>query len=421
MAQRQILFFFLGGLAMVLSVEAKASVESNAAALPNFVAETLTGDWGSARSRMAERGLDVRLTYTADVMGNVAGGIRRGWTYQGLLELGFDLDLERAMGWTGGSARISGLQIHGPGLTDRFVGSFAAITGHEARPATRLFEAWIEQEMLGGLVGLRVGQMAVDQEFYLSDRAGHFINATFGWPAIFSEALPAGGNAYPLATPGVRLRIGDTAEGASLRLGVFNGDADPDGRNRTGTRFRLTGGAFAIAEASYAFGGELPGAYRLGAWLHSGRFDDLRTGQRRRGNHGFYAVADQAIWTQDAEAGRGIGVFARIATVPGRRNPLDLAVDFGVTWQGMLEARPEDVLGVAVSHARLSRGGRGLFALLDEEEPLRGHETVLKLSYATMVAPGWAVQPSAQLLFNPGAVSDRRNAVVLGVRTSLAF
>jgi len=419
MARFHMPFRSLFAFAIALASGGPAFAEDGGAALPDFAAETLTGDWGGQRSAIAARGLDVRLNYTADLLGNLRGGIRRGWTYQGLAKIGVDLDFEGAFGWRGGRAYVSALQIHGPSLTDRYVGAFATLSSIDARPATRLFEAWFEQTLPGDAASLRIGQMAVDQEFYLSGRAGHFVNASFGWPAIFAEALPAGGNAYPIATPGVRLRLGGEEEGLSFRLGVFNGDPDPNGRNRSGTRFDLTGGTFVIGELSYAFTGALPGTYRVGAWHHSGRFEALRSGESRRGNHSLYAVADQTLWRPDPESERGIGVFARVAGVPGGRNKLNLALDAGVTWQGMLAARPDDVLGLGVSHARLSAAERE--AALARGALLRRGETVVELSYAAQVVPGWQVQPVGQLVFGPGGDPDRRRAAVIGLRTSLAF
>lgn len=419
MARFPTCFRLLGAFAISFAMGATAFAQNGGAAPPDFTAENLTGDWGGQRGALAARGLDFRLHYTADLLGNRGGGMRRGWTHQGLAELGVVLDFERALGWPGGRAHVSALQIHGPSLTDRYVGAFATLSSIDAPPATRLFEAWFEQALFGDLASVRIGQMAVDQEFYLSDRAGHFVNATFGWPAIFAEALPGGGNAYPIATPGVRLRLGNEEDGLSFRLGVFNGDPDPNGRNRSGTRFDLTGGTFVIGELSYAFAGALPGTYRLGAWHHSGRFEALRTGESRRCNHSFYAVADQTLWRPDPDSMRGIGVFARVASVPGGRSTLDLAFDAGVTWQGVHPARPDDVLGLAVSVARLSNAARA--AVPDPDPLLRRRETVVELSYAAQVLPGLQVQPVGQLVFAPGGEPERRRAAVIGLRANLAF
>ena len=130
-------FRIFGAFALALASGGPAFAQDGEAALPDFAAETLTGDWGGQRSALAARGLDLRLNYTADLLGNLSGGIRRGWTYQGLAEIGVDLDFERALGWQGARAHVSVLQIHGPSLNDRYVGAFATLSSIDARPAWR--------------------------------------------------------------------------------------------------------------------------------------------------------------------------------------------------------------------------------------------------------------------------------------------
>jgi porin len=398
-------------------------------AAPDFAAETLTGDWGGARTRLVDRGLDIRLDYTADLLSNLRGGSRRGTTFQGKFELGIDLDFERAIGWTGGSARISVLNIHGRSLTEGFVDSFAPLTGIDALPDTRLFEAWVQQEAWDGRLSLRLGQLAVDEEFMQSERADHFMNATFGWPEIFSAAMPSGGSSSPIATPGVRLRLGRADEGASVALAVLNGDpagpgtGEPQRRNRTGANLRFARGALLIAEASYLYGGALPGTWRVGGWYHTDRFEELReeAPRRLRGNWGVYGVLDHTLWRPDSDSERGVGAFLRVAGVPSDRNELDVAFDAGVTWKGMLPDRPDDVLGFGVARARISNAARRLALAEDEPVALRRAETVLELSYAAAVAPGVNLQPVVQHVIHPGGDRDRPNAWVVGLRTGFAF
>ena len=50
---------------------------------------------------------------------------------------------------------------------------------------------------------MKVGQLAADAEFVISEGGGYFLNGTWGWPSITAADLPSGGPAYPLATPGV--------------------------------------------------------------------------------------------------------------------------------------------------------------------------------------------------------------------------
>ena len=71
----------------------------------------------------------------------------------------------------------------------------------------------------------KIGQFAVDDEFATSTNAASFVNATFGWLGGFGADLPEGGPAYPLSTPGVRLKAAPD-ERFTVMAAVFNGTSD---------------------------------------------------------------------------------------------------------------------------------------------------------------------------------------------------
>ena len=285
--------------------------------------DKLTGDWGGARSALEARGIEFGLEYTGEILG-ISGGLYGGErpgrgpfaTYEGILLGNLDVDLEKFMGWTGGKFRVKGLQINNAENRNAadYVGSLADPSNIDAYATTRLFTLWFEQNF-GTLASIRVGQMAIDEEL-LTNRG--LINNTFGWATILSSNLPSGGPAYPLGTPGVRLKINPT-ENISLRGAVFSGDPagkdcytyDPDANpqtcNRYGTTFSFSGGAFWIGEAVYKFNQEedspgLAGSYRFGSWYEAAharrQYDAVDPANRlvageleRRWNEALQAVA----------------------------------------------------------------------------------------------------------------------------------
>ena len=100
------------------------------------------------------------------------------------------------------------LQGHGPALSQGWVGNLLGVSGVVAvPPATRLYNFWLQQNMLNDTLSLRLGLMNVDAEFVTSLTAGLFMNTTFGWPVWTAVDLPGGGPAYPLSAPGVRLKL----------------------------------------------------------------------------------------------------------------------------------------------------------------------------------------------------------------------
>ncbi len=379
------------------------------------------------RAALADAGLELELGYTAELLGNLQGGVRRGAIYQGQVRLGLTLDLEKAAGLAGLRAQVSALNIHGRGLSANYVDNLMTTSSVEAAPSTRLYTAWLEQELAGGAVSLRVGQILADEEFLVSEQAGSFVNATFGWPTLPATTLPGGGPAYPLATPGLRLRLAP-AEGHSLQVAVFNGDpaggrpGDAQRRNPNGLLFPLGDDAFAIAEYAYApqagpFG--LPAAFKLGGWWHTGRFEDLRADpaeeRRLRGNQAAYALADVMLWRPPGRESGGLGVFLRGVAAPGGRNQVTRYLDGGVTFTGLLPGRMEDVLGFGFAHARLGQEARRRDSTLERAESL------VELTYKAQITESWAVQPTLQYVVNPGAQQGRDNALVLGLRSAVQF
>ena len=432
---------------------------------PIWDRNTLFGDPGGFRSALAARGVTFGLEEQAEVLGNATGGTRRGTMFEGVLAMGVGLDTGKAGLWSGGTFNASAYQIHGRGLGPaNLANSGTAVSGIEAQRGTLLFELWYEQVLLDRRLSLRVGQLAADQEFMVSAYSGLFINNTFGWSALPSEDLPSGGPAYPLATPGVRLRANLTTDLAVI-LGVFNGNPAGPGtgvpqlRDASGTAFRIRDGVSVLGEVHYAINsGEnatgLPGTYKLGAWYNSDRFADQRlngqavalaastgnptatstsAGQGRRGNYSLYAIADQLVYRPAGTKDEGIGVFVRIMGAPGDRNLINVYADAGVTWKGLIPGRGSDTAGLAFGLARISdtaiQSDKDKRALDGLGQPLRRHQSVLELTYQAQIAPWLQVQPTAQYLFNlnGGVVDPVRpgkrlgDAAVFGVRSGITF
>ncbi|MFT4097888.1 MAG: carbohydrate porin [Rhodoblastus sp.] len=420
------------------------------------------GGFFGLRKALADRGFQFGVNYIGEGLANFSGGATRtGAIYEGRLELTLDGDLNKAIGIPGLTMRISAFQIHGRGLSTYNIGNLMPISNIEATHATRLFEAWLQQEFLGGKASLRFGQLAADQEFVTTSWGGIFINGTFGWPTITAANLPSGGPAYPLAALGARLKI-DATDNLSLLAAVFNGDPagpatpfndpNPQARNNGGINFRLRDRPFVIAEAQgkYEIAG-LAGMAKLGGWAHFGRFADQRIGidglslanpasvgvaLNHRGNNGVYGVIDQQIYKlPSGEPDKGVGVFARASFSPGDRNLVSVYLDGGVNFTGMIAGRPDDSFGVAVGYARISGAARafdydtnffnGSFA------PVRASETTIEATYLFKVIDGWTLQPNVQYVIRPGGgIPDARdplglqragNALVAGLRSTIRY
>lgn len=421
--------------------------------------DKLTGDWGGARTMLADKGIDIGIAYIGETLSVLSGGLRRGTVYEGRLDVTIDTDLGKLIGWTGAKTQVRAFQIHNGGRNAAdLVGSLADPSNIDALPTTRLFTAWFQQDF-GKQASLRVGQLAADDEFLVSTTAAGLINGTFGWPVMMSANLPSSGPAYPLATPGARFQVNPT-DTVSILAAVFSGDpagsncnTSPQACNRYGTTFSLSGGAFWIGEAQYQVNQDkdakgLAAGYKIGAWYHTANFADQRFGLdptgsivtlatmptpdplRHRGNWGMYGVVDQMLWRSD---GGSASVFLRGGFSPSDRNLVSWYFDGGIGFKGLVSARPMDTLTLGFAHSNISRNAAALdqdvLFLSGELYPIRTAETVFELSYIAQLTPWWTFQPDIQYIVRPGGNAPNPNdptvavgnALVVGARTTISF
>lgn len=425
----------------------------------------LLGDMGGIRTWLGQYGMTFSLTETSEVLGNLTGGVRRGFEYDGLTTATLQLDTQRAFNWQGGLFNISALDIHGRNLSADNLLSLQTASGIEADRALRLWELWYQQKFADGSVDVKIGQQSLDQEFMVSQGALLFVNTMFGWPMVPSADMPGGGPAYPLSALGVRLRA-HPANSLTVLAGVYNGSPSPNNNvpdsqvaDPSGTSFPLNGGVLAIAELQYAYpavGGmvaanetkPLSGTYRLGVWYDSENFADQRfdnmglslanplsTGipAMHRGDYGIYGVVDQMLWQSEADDSRILSGFLRIMGTPETdRNLIDFSLNAGLNLKDPLPNRPDDTFGVAVELAHVSGQAAALdndYNMLGIYTPAQSTETVLEVTYQYQVTPWWQLQPDFQYVFNVGGgeadpnipTQKIRNEAVVGLRTNITF
>jgi porin len=407
-------------------------------------------------------GYNFQVNYTSEVLGNPTGGAQRSAIYEGLLELGIDADLDRVAGWKGASFHINAFQIHGHGLSTFNLYNYSTVSSIEARATTRLFEVWLEQELFGGLGSIRIGQLAADSEFILSDFDALYWNATFGWPNLTANDLPGTGPGYPLATPAVRIKFTPN-DNMTFLVGLFNGDPSGSGLdselsqvyNCCGINFRLRDPPLLIAEAQIGYtlpiGPDgLEGKVRLGGWHHFGSFPDVYLATdgvplanpasnsipvAHVGNEATYGLVDQMVWRHPGDdPQRGIGIFALAMAAPGDRNLQSLEVQAGINFMGLWDERPHDAFGAAFSYNRISPlvSTSNLVAAAYSSSPtaISSYELVLEATYQVEIIRGFVVQPDFQYVFRPGAGAINPldpsagligDAAVFGLRTVVKF
>jgi porin len=418
---------------------------------------SLTGGRTGLGQALGNAGVQLQLQEQSEVWGNLSGGLRRGVVYDGLTTASVAVDLAKLANWTGATFFVSGYQIHGRGPSANLVGNLQLVSNLEATRDTKLYDLWLEQNLLGGRLNVRLGQEGANDEFMIADYSAVFLNASFGFPALPATDLPSGGPNYPLATPFVRARY--QSDQITLMGAVYNGDpappgsGDPQRRDAGGTAFRLNDHALIFAELWYSpdkattRATDLLSTYKLGAWYYSGPVadqlfdtaglslaDPATAGVPRQHsrNYALYGIIDQILWRKPANENQGIGAFLLLMGAPDDRNFSNLAIAGGVNWKGPFEGRDADVFGVAFSYQGIGgaarRRSRDVAVLTGIGSSLRSNETVVEATYLYQAAPWWTLQPDIQYVINPGAGipggSSRKplkNATIVGVRTQITF
>jgi porin len=412
---------------------------------------TLFGDMGGLRTWLGNHGVTLSLQETSEFFNNFTGGVKRGPVYNGVAQVGLNVNTEQAFGLKGGQFYVDALQIQGYGISGSNLDVLQSANGFEAAPGTRLWELWYQQSV-GDQFDVKIGQQSLDNEFMISQYATLFVNAMFGWPALPSYDMPGGGPDYPLSSLGVRLRF-KPSQSLTVLGGIFDGNPAPGAGNpyrinSSGTNFALHNGVMMIGELQYSINqapaagsssaqpSGLPGTYKLGFWYNNERFPaqqfgtglSLASSATYAGNFSIYAIADQTVWRSNANTSQSLGVYAMAMGAPSNRNLIDFEVNAGLVLKAPFKGRNNDAVGISLGYVNISPGVTfaNNTASTTPGSPVPSGETVIEATYLCQVAPWWQVQPVFQYFFHPtGGISVNgepvRNEAVIGLQTVLTF
>ncbi|RPH37507.1 MAG: hypothetical protein EHM91_14970, partial [Planctomycetota bacterium] len=197
---------------------------------------TMIGNRAGIRPTLADAGVTFVLAFTGEVISNVDGGLKEDTAADMLLDWVIDADLNKAFGWTGGSARINPLWIEGDNLAGD-VGDVTFVSNIAGRAGVRVFEAWLQQSLFDNAFSLRAGILAADQEFVLTSAGMLYYMSVFGGPVFLTPNVTW--PLYPVGAPGVRARI-DLTKTFYVQAGVYDGNPGREEFNRSGVRLRLS-------------------------------------------------------------------------------------------------------------------------------------------------------------------------------------
>jgi porin len=393
-------------------------------------ASTLTGDWGGARTRYAEAGVNFRGDYVSETFANVRGGRARGSTYAQQLRLGADLDMDRIAGWSGSTLHFTINDRRGAGVSSDYIGNRLPVQEVYGGPYTRLSEASIEQKLLDGRLNLRLGFFAMGNDLGGMALGCQLVNAAF-----CAHPLSLSGNSgwynYPNARWGAAVRYQLRPE-LLLRTGVYQDNPRLGDKENAFRPFAAgTAGVVLPLELEYAPGSAphsaaLPGHYKLGVLYDTARVKRQGEVGTVGGRYGIYLLADQMVWRQ-GPAGRGLSVFGQFTANPRASAQITRWYAAGLVKTGTFTGRDADTLALGVVHAQVNPRLRESFAAADRSADgyasLPAGETVVELSYGMQPLRWLGVRADVQYVVDPGAFSYRstKNALAIGTQLKITF
>lgn len=380
-------------------------------------AQGLTGDWGGARTSLAENGVSLRGDVTGFAAGQIAGTGDKVWDAFGRYDAFADLDFGKM-----GLVKGLGFHVHAEGRFGQGQSNFgfqlfpansaaALPLGGESIAASSLYLT----QTIGKRSVLMLGKInAVDL------LAGDPVFGGWGTQRFQNIAFvaPPSGVVPPTIMGGVFVHKGTPI---TLTVMVF----DPEDRTRDyfpGDLFKsgvnISVGATwggTIAGRASSIGVTSTVSTKRGADL--GDFlvppglitDDIK---------GSYNIAMQVthrLADSSQVKGKGLDFVVKAATADGNPNLIRRSIIIGLAGHGMVPGRPNDSFGIGGFAYDFSN------ALQDAVDPLIdfNDEQGLEAWYSLALTPWFKLTADAQLI-NP-ARGDADTAVITGLRANLAF
>ena len=388
------------------SATGEADPEEEEEAPPPGLTNFLPHEWN---------GITAEYIYTGEIFSNAHGGIstRNATGYRGNFDLVLNLDTQGMGLWDGGRFFIYAEENHGKALSTRYVGDYQFFSNIDSFPRaelTQVSEYWYQHNFADDTYWFKLGKQDANANFAYIDLGGDFINSSFG----FMPTIPL--VSYPNPGLGVAL-FAQFNEHIQLAGGVY--DAVPHG-GQWGFSTLGENGYLSLLhleiKTQWGTDEQLPNTVRVGAWHHSGDWNEITTDPEPRTfsqNYGAWTSVEQLIWKEPGEEGdaQGLGLFGQFGWAPGNRSPVSEYYGAGLTYRGLVSGRDQDLLGLGMANA--------IFGAQQQAVGGQSFETAVELFYKCYVNDYMTIQPDVQFIANPGGLY--RDALVPGMRFEVVF
>jgi porin len=405
------------------------------------------GDWGGARTRLAESGVTFDSYYVMNPAGLASGGKTNGtgFTYVDNFYLGVTFDLEKLVGWRGAQFAVSGINRSGGSLTLANVGSQYDVQQVHGGQNVFLYNVTLEQRFWQDKVRLKIGRFGASDDFNTSPIYGLYMNNGIDGN-IRNVLFDTQFSAYPFATWAARLRFDPTPE-VNFQIGVFQTWSDIFNRRLNGLNWDIRGedGVMVLAQLGWTpelFKREvpverdgksdaktaaapvmkgLPGHYWVGGSYSPWKgYNQFGTTEKTSGSYGFYAHADQMVYQEAPGSEQGLTLFAASGYYPQDNiSIIPWQLNVGAFYTGLLPGRDEDKTIAGLIYGRFGDDYADTIDPTNRNRPTR--ETVLEIAHRIQLTKFAYIQPDVQFVSRPGGTGTIDDAVVIGAQVGISF
>lgn len=374
-------------------------------------ADKATG-WRGKRQRLKQAGIFIDASLVPEGFVNFRGGLSASHTVNAFtFILPITLDTEKLLSWQGGKFRVNLTGHAGQNPSTKLVGDLQIFDNLNAKPFLQIFELWYQQTLIPDEMRVRIGKDDANTCFSVIDNGLLFLNSsTQVSPTLF--LFPTTPDPMPAAslffTPSERYYINFGAYYSNRSAGFGNFEGRPQNVQPA------KNGTFLIGEAGVLWRHALifsrAGNLKLGFWRHTGTFTRF-DGLRQRGTYGYYLICNQIFWQPggESEDGRGLRTFLGYGHTQKIINTIDWNLGWGISWTGLLAARPNDIAGFSPEYAHITYQA----GLPDS------YELAVEIFYSIQAASWAGIMPDLQYIVNPGGRYP--DALVGTVRLSVDF
>lgn len=341
---------------------------------------------------------EVGMSYTADVVTNFSGGIKKGNAFLGLIELDLGFDTEKARLWKGGQFFIKASNTHGDEPSATLVGDIQMASNIEAGNHTYFQEIWFKQVIRN--FELTIGLQDLNVEITSMAYGEVFLNSSFGVLPIISLNLHA--PIYPLTSLGITTKWNFYEKMAWLNA-IYDGTPTDFTENPYNLRWKFNAGDGLLMISEFqnmlTLNGLL-GVYKVGVFAHNHFIeraivndfpDSLNTNTA-----GAYLSYEQQILSANSKE---INAFIHGGYSPSEVSLNHIYIGAGMGFSGFFSKKNNETLGVSGGWAKLNHG--------------MGHESMIELSWKKQIAEFFYLQPDFQYIIHPGgSQSGLKNAFV---------